>query len=130
MAAGLLLLLAFPLAKMQMSEYMIAIMYLSFFINLVAAVSLSVFLRVLTRSMFGCIGFEMIALFVISTGKGEGWNYYIELEAYSNMLYKRYSYATFMTNRGIYLLMIAFAVIGSYLIMKSRNYTEVELWEQ
>jgi hypothetical protein len=126
MAASVVFLLIFPVGEMDMSVEMMAIMYLSFFINLIAAVSLSVFVRVLTRSMFGCIGFEMIVLFLISAGKGEGWNYYIELEAYCNMLEKKYSYATFMTNRGIYLLMIAFAVTGSYLIMKSRNYTEVE----
>ena len=126
MAASVIFLLIFPVGEMDMSAEMMAIMFLSFFINLIAAVSLSVFVRVLTRSMFGCIGFEMIVLFLISAGKGEGWNYYIELEAYCNMLEKKYSYATFMTNRGIYLLMIAFAVTGSYLIMKSRNYTEVE----
>lgn len=126
MAAGVVFLLIFPVGEMDMSAEMIAIMYLSFFINLMAAVSLSVFVRVLTRSMFGCMGFEMIVLFLISAGKGEGWSYYIELEAYCNMLYKRYSYATFITNRVIYLLIIAFAVTGSYLIMKSRNYTEVE----
>ncbi len=121
-----LLLLVFPLKDMGLTGELIVITYFSFLLNLTVAVALAVLVRVLTRNMFGCIGFEMIALFLLSAGKGEGWNYFVELEAFGNMIYKKYGWEMLLLNRAIYVVIGIASAIGAYLIMKSKNYMEGE----
>lgn len=99
---------------------------LSSIVNLTFAMSISIFIRVLFRSMFGAIGFVMLFYFFFASGYGfSSFGEYFSFNSVSIVVERELEYSVIFINRLIYLAMSAIFMFLSYLLMKSKSYTEV-----
>ena len=126
MGAGVLY---FPLHTIGVTPLGRFYIFASGVINLFAATSVVVFVRLLIRNMFGSLGFELVFYYLLlfrSFEPAKEWTYHTVMGALSSMYQYKLPTDMFYANRIVFLAVGILFVAASFLLMKNPNYTEVE----